>query len=134
MSRYTRAVSEAGETFACAHCGATVGIPETGTQQRNHCPHCLWSRHVDLTTGDRRSGCRGMMEPIGVWVRPDGEWAVIHRCTACGLVRTNRIAADDDEVRLFALAARPLTSMPFPPRVVFEVLEQTAAARTGSRP
>ena len=50
------------------------------------------------------------------------EWALIHRCTRCGLIRTNRIAADDDEVQLFSLAARPLTEMPFPPEQVFSRL------------
>jgi hypothetical protein len=106
--------------FPCAHCGRIVVPAESGTEHRNHCPACLWSLHVDCRTGDRRSGCRGEMEPIGVWVKGDGGWAVIHRCTRCGFLRANRIAGDDDELRLFSLAARPLTDMPFPSRSVFE--------------
>ena len=50
------------------------------------------------------------------------EWALIHRCTRCGLIRANRIAGDDDEVQLFSLAARPLTEMPFPSQLVFSRL------------
>ena len=104
-------------SFVCAHCGATISPPESGSEQRNHCPRCLWSLHVDLRIGDRHSACRGLMEPVGIWTKENGEWAVIHRCVSCGFLRANRIAADDDELRLFALAARPLTRLPFPYRV-----------------
>jgi len=69
---------------------------------------------VDMRTGDRRSGCRGDMEPIALWVRPDGEWAIVHRCTRCRLVRTNRIAGDDSELALLSLAMRPLARPAFP--------------------
>ncbi len=54
------------------------------------------------------------MEPIGVEVRADGEWAIIHRCTGCGAIRTNRIAGDDQELALLQLALRPLAHPPFP--------------------
>lgn len=54
------------------------------------------------------------MEPIGVEVRADGEWAIIHRCTGCGTLKTNRIAGDDDESALLRLALKPLSRLPFP--------------------
>jgi len=54
------------------------------------------------------------MEPIGIDVRGDGEWAIIHRCTGCGVLRTNRIAGDDSELSLLHLALRPLSRAPFP--------------------
>ena len=54
------------------------------------------------------------MEPIGVWVRKNGEWAVIHRCKRCGTLSSNRIAADDDPVKLMSIAVKPLASPPFP--------------------
>ena len=103
-----------GEAFICEQCGNTVSAAAPGTDHRNHCPACLWSLHVDLRTGDRRSACRGRMEPIAVWVRGDGEWAIIHRCRNCGLIRTNRIAGDDSEVVLMSLAVQPLARPPFP--------------------
>ncbi|HUX21461.1 MAG TPA: RNHCP domain-containing protein [Spirochaetia bacterium] len=117
MSRL-RAPTPNNESFICAHCGATVSPPEAGSEQRNHCPRCLWSLHVDLRTGDRHSACKGQMEPVGVWTKEKGEWALIHRCITCGFLRANRIACDDDELRLFALAARPLTRLPFPFRII----------------
>jgi hypothetical protein len=86
-----------------------------GTQHRNHCPHCLWSRHVDDDLpGDRDADCSGSMEPIGVSAREDGEWALVHRCTACSTVHANRIAGDDNPLMLMRLAVRPLARPPFP--------------------
>ena len=54
------------------------------------------------------------MDPVSVWVREDGEWAVIHRCRTCGALHSNRIAADDDPFILLSIAARPLARPPFP--------------------
>ncbi len=54
------------------------------------------------------------MEPIGIEVREGGEWAIIHRCSACHTLRTNRIAGDDDERALLALALRPIANPAFP--------------------
>lgn len=54
------------------------------------------------------------MVPIAVWVRPDGEWSLLHRCTGCGFIRANRIAGDDNEASLLAIAATPLSRLPFP--------------------
>ena len=69
---------------------------------------------MDIQTGDRLSGCQSLMEPISVWVRSNGEWAIVHRCRKCGTLRTNRIAGDDNEVLLISLALRPLAMPPFP--------------------
>jgi hypothetical protein len=101
-----------------------------GTEHRNHCPFCLWSRHVaaDETQADRGSDCGGNMEPIAVSVRRDGEWALVHRCSQCGLIRTNRVAGDDDPLVLLSFALRPLAQPPFP----LERLD--AAARMGLGP
>ena len=98
--------------FPCEHCGRIVATDAPGTRNRNHCPYCLYSRHVDVTVGDRRSGCRAAMAPIAVWVKDDGEWALVHRCTRCSKTNTNRIAGDDDEGALQALARRPLLNSP----------------------
>ncbi|WP_428938523.1 RNHCP domain-containing protein [Fontivita pretiosa] len=100
--------------FVCRNCGRQVSPHACGTRHRNHCPFCLWSLHVDIGPGDRLQSCGGKMEPIGVWVRRDGEWAIIHRCQQCGLIRTNRVAGDDDPWAMMSLAARPLAQPPFP--------------------
>ncbi len=54
------------------------------------------------------------MDPIGVWVRKNGEWAVIHRCRRCGKLSSNRSAADDNPVKLMSIALKPLAMPPFP--------------------
>jgi ribosome biogenesis GTPase len=54
------------------------------------------------------------MEPIAVWIRPDDEWALVHRCLACQALKTNRISGDDNEFVLLSLAARPMAQPPFP--------------------
>jgi DNA-directed RNA polymerase subunit RPC12/RpoP len=118
------------DSFICAHCGRQVASIESGN--RNHCPHCLRSRHVDVRTGDRRSGCRGTMDPVGVWVKEDGEWSVLHRCRSCGFIRANRIASDDNEMLLFAIAALPLSRLPFPAGKTLGSLLASGAAVGGS--
>jgi hypothetical protein len=86
-----------------------------GTRHRNHCPNCLWSRHLDDDVpGDRDADCAGSMEPIGVSARDDGEWALVHRCTACSTVHVTRIAGDDNPLMLMRIAVRPLAQPPFP--------------------
>ena len=100
--------------FTCIHCRSQVPTQSYGTRHRNHCPQCLWSRHVDEETGDRRSPCTQPMKPISIAIRDDGEWSLIHRCTGCGTLRTNRIAGDDHELSLLSLALRPLAQAPFP--------------------
>lgn len=98
------------ETFTCKVCGRLVVPFGAGSDHRNHCPECLWSVHYDDDPGDRKSTCHGRMEPIGVWVRKDGEWAIVHRCTVCGKMSSNRIAADDNPMKLMAIAMRPFGS------------------------
>ena len=94
--------------FRCGHCGNYVSTVQmlSGVNNRNHCPYCLWSRHLDLySAGDRLSACKGQMKPIGLTmkrsrnkyrVKSRGELMLIHECVECGGLSINRIAADDD--------------------------------------
>ena len=103
------------EWFVCRHCGRRINRNAPGTRHRNHCPWCLRSVHLDEKPGDRASACGGIMEPIAVSVRKDGdEWMLIHRCTECGALKANRIAGDDNEMALLSLAVRPVARPPFP--------------------
>jgi len=85
--RFTRRV----EDFVCGHCGRSV----MGTGYTNHCPACLWSKHVDVNPGDRASTCGGMMEPVGVSLVRD-EYVIRHRCVTCGFEKPNKAAKEDD--------------------------------------
>jgi ribosome small subunit-dependent GTPase A len=102
------------ESFVCRVCGAIVAPDNAGSQHRNHCPKCLSSVHVDDKPGDRASLCHGVMDPVSVWVRKNGEWAIIHRCRLCGTFSSNRIAADDNPMLLMSIAVRPLSMPAFP--------------------
>lgn len=101
-------------SFTCIVCKHVVEARGFGTAHRNHCPRCLWSRHLDDEPGDRRNPCRSPMEPIAIEVRQDGEWALVHRCAGCGTLKTNRIGGDDHERSLLALALRPVANPAFP--------------------
>lgn len=111
------------ESFTCKACGHLVTPEEAGTQHRNHCPNCLSSLHVDNEPGDRAADCGGVMEPISVWVRNNGEWAIIHRCKRCGTLSSNRVAADDSPLKLMSIALRPLAEPPFPIERIKELTE-----------
>lgn len=102
-------------TFDCKRCGRSVELAAPGTQYRNHCPWCLWSVHVasSRVQDDRASSCQGLMEPIAVSLQSD-EWALVHRCEQCEIIKTNRIAGDDDMFALICLALRPLANLPVP--------------------
>lgn len=102
------------ETFTCKVCGRPVVPAGAGSGHRNHCPNCLNSLHVDIEPGDRASDCGGHMEPVAVWVRKNGEWALIHRCRICGKFCSNRVAADDNPMKLMSIAMKPLAAPPFP--------------------
>jgi hypothetical protein len=101
-------------SFRCNHCRLDVPTDAPGTAHRNHCPNCLWSRHVDDDPGDRASDCLASMEPIAITVRKDGEWVLIHRCNGCGTLSSNRIAGDDNPLLLVRIAVKPLAQPPFP--------------------
>lgn len=107
-------INPCNDTFVCKLCGRTMTPQGAGTDHRNHCSNCLTSLHIDNEPGDRESDCGGLMEPIGVWVRKNGEWAVIHRCKRCGKLSSNRVAADDNPMKLMSIALKPLCDPPFP--------------------
>jgi hypothetical protein len=117
MSRDQRRGSHRhGDTsFRCGHCRLDVSMRAPGTVHRNHCPNCLWSRHLDDDApGDRAAECGSLMEPIAVSVRGDGEWVLVHRCAGCDALSLNRTAGDDNPLMLLRLAVRPLAQPPFP--------------------
>ena len=101
-------------TFRCTHCGLDVPTDAPGTAHRNHCPTCLWSRHLDDVPGDRAARCGAAMEPLAVSSRGDGEWTLIHRCRGCAELHLNRVAGDDNPLALVRVATRPLARPPFP--------------------
>lgn len=85
----------ASNFFICQSCSKKVSLDAPGTRHRNHCPHCLYSVHLDKRVGDRSASCGGKMEPVGKTYKKDGEEMVVHKCLKCGITSKNRIAGDD---------------------------------------
>ena len=85
--KFTRKI----EDFVCENCGSNV----TGDGYTNHCPECLWSKHVDVNPGDREETCGGMMKPVGV-IALGGEYTIIQQCQKCGFERKNKVNSKDN--------------------------------------
>jgi hypothetical protein len=93
--------------FICEHCGHKV-LPMTNGGYRNHCPFCLYSKHVDGEPGDRRCLCYGLMEPVGLSYHSQKGFQIIHECLRCGQRKVNKVAEHtvqpdeiDELLRLF---------------------------------
>ena len=91
------------EEFVCENCGKKV--PKLGYSCRNHCPFCLYSKHVDIEPGDRAQSCHGLLEPIGIEKNKKG-YIIIFKCKKCGEIRKNKIAEDDDMDKIIELSAK----------------------------
>lgn len=89
------------EDFVCKHCGSAV----EGDGYTNHCPYCLWSRHVDEFPGDRADDCGGLMQPVALEGSPPGA-RILHRCMLCGHEKWNRVSPHDEFETLLTLAER----------------------------
>ncbi|MGI6278565.1 MAG: RNHCP domain-containing protein [Patescibacteria group bacterium] len=94
------------EEFVCLNCGQRVD----GGRYVNHCPHCLWSKHVDQDVpGDRQSTCQGAMKPVGV-TKKGKRWRIIHQCQQCGKKTITDTKKEDN----FDLIVKLSTTSQFP--------------------
>ncbi len=93
------------EDFVCEKCGLEV----VGTGFTNHCPNCLWSKHVDKNPGDREETCGGLMKPVGI-EGTQAKYSLLYKCEVCGLENKNKVSDADnfDEVVKIARAKKPL--------------------------
>lgn len=95
--------TEIDEEFICDHCGRKV--PKLGYSCRNHCPYCLYSKHVDINPGDRLETCHGVLKPIDVEISNKKGYVIIFKCEKCGSIRKNKAATDDDINLIIKLSA-----------------------------
>lgn len=86
--------TEIDEEFVCENCGKNV--PKLGYSCRNHCPHCLYSKHVDINPGDRDESCHGLLEPIDIEINSKKGYVIVFKCKKCGQIRKNKVAEDDN--------------------------------------
>ena len=81
------------EFFVCENCGNNV--EKLNYTARDHCPYCLYSKHVDINPGDRSNECKGLLEPIGIEKFKD-TYKIIYKCKKCNEMHKNIIANDDN--------------------------------------
>lgn len=80
------------EEFICENCGQQV-LP-LGYTARDHCPHCLYSKHVDIMPGDRANPCKGLLKPVGIEKFKD-TYKILYKCDSCNEPHKNIMAKDD---------------------------------------
>lgn len=81
------------EVFTCENCAKNVD--KLNYTARDHCPYCLYSKHVDINPGDRMNECKGLLEPIGIEKFKD-TYKIIYKCKKCNQMHKNIIANDDN--------------------------------------
>ena len=81
------------ENFKCENCGYEVS--KLNYSARDHCPNCLYSKHVDIMPGDRNNTCQGLMCPISIEKYKD-TYKIIYKCLKCGEINKNIMASDDN--------------------------------------
>jgi len=87
------------EDFVCEKCGEKV----EGNGYTDHCPVCLWSKHVDINPGDRLADCGGMMKPAGFEVK-NGKYIIYYKCVKCGFEHKVKLAPLDNFSSLIELS------------------------------
>ena len=81
------------EEFICDNCQRKVYTLKYTA--RDHCPYCLYSKHLDILPGDRKNTCHGLLKPISIEKFKD-TYKIIYKCEKCGETHKNIIAKDDD--------------------------------------
>lgn len=81
------------ENFICDYCKKTVS--KANKTARDHCPYCLYSKHVDINPGDRLNNCLGLLKPINIEKFKD-TYKIIYKCEKCHQIHKNIIADDDN--------------------------------------
>jgi len=89
------------EEFICEYCNKK--IEKLKYSARDHCNHCLYSKHVDIMPGDRANDCKGLLKPIGI-EKFKNTYKIIYKCNKCGQLHKNIMADDDDFDKIIELS------------------------------
>ncbi len=91
------------ENFVCENCKRNV--TKLNYTARDHCPYCLYSKHVDINPGDRLNTCMGMLVPIDIEKFKD-TYKIIYKCEKCGMIHKNIAANDDNMDKIIELSMK----------------------------
>ena len=84
------------EDFICENCWKKVK-KHPNWSARNHCPDCLYSKHLDKDfPWDRKSDCKGLMKPIWIDYKKNKGYMIKHKCQKCNKEILNKVAIDDN--------------------------------------
>lgn len=89
------------EEFECENCHKQV--PKLNYTARDHCPYCLYSKHLDINPGDRRNNCHGLLKPINI-EKYKNTYKIIYKCLKCNQLHKNIMALDDDFNKIIELS------------------------------
>lgn len=89
------------ESFLCEHC--KMEVTTLHYSARDHCPYCLYSKHVDCMPGDRMNTCKGLLKPTGIEKFKD-TYKIVYRCTSCKESHKNIMAIDDSMDRIIEIS------------------------------
>ena len=89
------------ESFICEHCNKEVS--KSSYTARDHCPYCLYSKHVDINPGDRLNTCHGLLKPIGIEKFKD-TYKIIYKCEKCHQTHKNITEKDDSIEKIIELS------------------------------
>lgn len=91
------------ESFICENCNKLVSILQYSS--RDHCPFCLYSKHVDINPGDRDNPCHGLLEPIGI-EKFKNSFKILYKCKKCNEYHKNIMAIDDNYSEIINLSIK----------------------------
>lgn len=89
------------EEFICENCNQKV--EKLNYSARDHCPYCLYSKHVDINPGDRNNTCHGLLKPIDI-EKYKNTYKIIYKCLKCNQHHKNIMANDDDFNKIISLS------------------------------
>lgn len=95
------------ENFICEVCGKEV--KKLGYTARNHCPHCLCSKHVDVNPGDRLCTCHGILQPVAIKPAKKEKYKIVYKCNDCGMIKRNIMAEDDNFEKILEIMSNPVS-------------------------
>lgn len=90
------------EEFICENCHKKV--EKLNYTARDHCPYCLYSKHVDIFPGDRKNNCKGLLKPIDI-EKYKNTYKLIYKCSKCNKIHKNIVAIDDEFNKIIELSS-----------------------------
>ena len=102
MVNFMKKFNMIDEEFICENCNKEVS--KLNYTARDHCPYCLFSKHLDINPGDRQNECKGLMKPISI-EKYKNTYKIIYKCSKCGELHRNIMASDDDFDKIIELSS-----------------------------